>query len=375
MAARTATKAVTPAAAAPSIPNVEQRLRALGYVASSVTRAAMEERPRGDPKDTIGLYNLLKLAAQRLGDGQSRRRHRQGAAGARRRPGGHRGATRCSATCTRRRAGATDAIDAYQRALAVDPEHEGAAWGLALAYKAAGKDDEAEAGFERACQLNPRGAKPLYQLADLADAPQDFAEAARLLEQGLTLDADRPAFLVKLAEARIEMKQLDAGGDGAARGDRDQAGSGDGALQPRARPRGARRCAGRRCGVRGRDQAQPEAVAAALQPGEAARRQRPRAEAVRTSAPRWTSNPEFGTGYLYLAKALLDTGNLAGAEQAALRGLELEPGSRDRARSATSCSPTSTRGTGREAEAKQQVRCGPAEAERVSRSDEVRSEK
>ena len=33
----------------------------------------------------------------------------------------------------------------------------------------------------------------------------------------------------------------------------------------------------------------------------------------------------FGTGYLYLAKALADTGNLAGAEQAAVRGLRLNP--------------------------------------------------
>jgi predicted TPR repeat methyltransferase len=31
-----------------------------------------------------------------------------------------------------------EAIDAYRRALAVDAEHEGAAWSLALAYKNAG---------------------------------------------------------------------------------------------------------------------------------------------------------------------------------------------------------------------------------------------
>ena len=36
-------------------------------------------------------------------------------------------------------------------------------------------------------------------------------------------------------------------------------------------------------------------------------------------------NPSFGTGWLYLAKALLDTGDLEGAEQAALRGLQSSP--------------------------------------------------
>jgi tetratricopeptide (TPR) repeat protein len=37
------------------------------------------------------------------------------------------------------------------------------------------------------------------------------------------------------------------------------------------------------------------------------------------------NNPEFGTGYLYLAKTLLDTGDLKGAEQAALKGLAAKP--------------------------------------------------
>ena len=36
-------------------------------------------------------------------------------------------------------------------------------------------------------------------------------------------------------------------------------------------------------------------------------------------------NPGFGTGYLYLAKALLDANDLTGAEQAAKRGLDSKP--------------------------------------------------
>ena len=63
-----------------------------------------------------------------------------------------------------------EAIAAYKRALAIDPEHEGAAWSLALAYRDSGKLDEARAGFERVQQLNPRAARALYQLADLSAA-------------------------------------------------------------------------------------------------------------------------------------------------------------------------------------------------------------
>ena len=71
-----------------------------------------------------------------------------------------------------------EAIAAYKKALAIDPEHEGAAWSLALAYQDAGKLDEAKAGFERVRQLNARDARPLYQLAARSVRRGDFAGAA-----------------------------------------------------------------------------------------------------------------------------------------------------------------------------------------------------
>ena len=51
-------------------PEVEERLRSLGYVAATVSRATLADRIRGDPKDKIGLYNLLKRAAQDSVDGR-----------------------------------------------------------------------------------------------------------------------------------------------------------------------------------------------------------------------------------------------------------------------------------------------------------------
>jgi tetratricopeptide (TPR) repeat protein len=208
MATRMAAKAVAQQPRSVD-PAVEQQLRALGYVASTVTRAAMEDKPRGDPKDKIGLYNLLKRAAQdsvdgKLDDGIVKVREVLAAD-----PEVIEAFTMLGNMHTK--AGRpNEAIEAYKRALAVDPEHEGAAWSLALAYRDAGKDEEARAGFERVFQLNPRGAKSLYQLADISMREGEFAEAAKLLEQGLGLDADRAAFLVKLGEVRLELKQLDA---------------------------------------------------------------------------------------------------------------------------------------------------------------------
>jgi predicted Zn-dependent protease len=48
-------------------------------------------------------------------------------------------------------------------------------------------------------------------------------------------------------------------------------------------------------------------------------------EAVTRFREAVSSNPDFGTGYLYLAKALLDEDDLEGARDAARRGLGSKP--------------------------------------------------
>src|SRR6185295_1902520 len=189
-------------------PDVEERLRALGYVGSSVSPRALEDRPRGDPKDKIVLYNLLKLAgsdsvAGRLDDAVAKVRkvlqedaevveaylmlgnlntksHRQDAA-----------------------------IAAYQKALSLDDRHENAAFALALAYKQAERLDDAEAGFERVLRMNPRSTKAQWQLADLGMRRGDFARAERFLSSALAANVDRPPFLLKLGESQIQLAKHD----------------------------------------------------------------------------------------------------------------------------------------------------------------------
>jgi arylsulfatase A-like enzyme/cytochrome c-type biogenesis protein CcmH/NrfG len=359
---RTATKAVTQQPQAMD-PDTEQRLRALGYVASAPTRAAMENRPRTDPKDTIGLYNLLKIAAQDSVDGNLDAGIAKVQQVLDADPDVIEGYTMLGNMHTK--AGrAKDAIAAYQRALAVDSEHQGAIWDLALAYKAAGMEAEAKAGFERAFQLNPRGAKPLYQLADLAVRHQYFAEAARLLEQGLTLDADRPAFLTKLAEVRIAMNQLDQAETALTEAITIKS------EQPMAHYNRALvlEARGNAPGAIAEYEAEIKNSAKLSQPhfnlAKLLAASGRRAEAVTHFRAAVDLDPEFGTGYLYLAKALLDTGNLAGAEQAALRGLKLSPD--------PAIAPLGHfvladvyAGMGREAEAKQQVQRGRQMQSRV----------
>ncbi|MDH4063097.1 MAG: tetratricopeptide repeat protein, partial [Acidobacteriota bacterium] len=323
MATRTSARAVAQQPRSVD-PDVEQRLRALGYVASSVTRAALEDRPRGDPKDTIGLYNLLKRAAQdsvdgKLDDGIAKVREVLAAD-----PEVVEAYTMLGNMHTK--AGRSpEAIRAYQQALAIDPEHEGAAWSLALAYREAGKEDEARAGFERVLQLNPRGAKPLYQLADLAMQHREFDKAAALLEQGLGLDGDRAAFLVKLGEARLELQQLDAA---------------ERALRESIATKPDQPLAHFTLGLVLEARGTPAAAVAEYEAEIAAspKLYQPHfnlakllakagrgAEALTHFRAAVEKNPEFGTGHLYLAKALLDAGDLPGAEQAATRGLAANP--------------------------------------------------
>ena len=323
MVARTATSAM-PQKPRVVEPEVEERLRALGYVATTVSRAALTDRPRGDPKDMIGLYNLLKLAGQDSVLGQID-----------------------EVIAKVRKVLAVDpeviealtmlgnmhvkagrfgeAIAAYQRALAVDPEYEGAAWSLALAYRDAGKLEEARAGFERVRQLNPRGARPLYQLADLSVRRGDFAGAADILEKGLRLDGDRAAFLVKLGEARIELKQLDAAQAALldaikTKSDQSMAHYDLGLVYEAREEWPAAAMAYEAEIVVSPKLYQPHFNLAKLQT-----RAGRLADAVKNFRAAVEKKPEFGTGYLYLAKALLDTGDLAAAEQAATRGLASKP--------------------------------------------------
>ena len=102
-----------------------------------------------------------------------------------------------------------DAIAAYRRALEFDPDHEGAAFSLALAYKEGRRLDDAEAGFERVLALNPRNTKARFQLADLWMAERQFDRAEAVLHDALSLDVERAAFLVKLAECHIETRRFD----------------------------------------------------------------------------------------------------------------------------------------------------------------------
>src|SRR5262249_8105192 len=141
--ARTSSTARKDAAPRPVDPDVEARLRALGYVGSSISPAVMEERPRGDPKDKIALYNLMKQAGRDAVEG----RIDEGIAKVRQvlavDPDVVEAYLMLGNMNTKAKRDA-EALAAYQKALTLDPDNQSAAFSLALAYKNAGRTDAAE---------------------------------------------------------------------------------------------------------------------------------------------------------------------------------------------------------------------------------------
>jgi tetratricopeptide (TPR) repeat protein len=186
----------------------EERLAALGYVAGAVNLKSIDAPARGDPKDKIALYNLLKEAGTLSYEGKV-----DGAIAAVR-----------QALATdpdivegymllgnfyKKQKRPQEAIAAYRDALARDSEHQNALFSLALTYKDEGRLDEAQVGFERARALDPKNGKVLWQLADLYMRKGDAARAEAVINDALERKVDEHRLLLKLGESRIEAKRFD----------------------------------------------------------------------------------------------------------------------------------------------------------------------
>ena len=308
----------------PVDPEVEERLRALGYVGGSVSPRNLEDRLRGDPKDKIGLYNLLKLAgsdsvAGRVDDAIAK--VQQVLSEDKEVVEAHVMLGNLHTKAGRHAA----AIGAYQQALALDEGNENAAFALALAYKTAGNLDAAEAGFARVLQMNPRTTKAHWQLAEIWMTRGEFARAEQTLSTALTMNADRPAFLMRLGESQIQlgkhpeaekhlrealrlkpdlpMANYDLGVLHEARGDAAAAAD----------------------AYEAELSVSPRTYQAHFNLAKILSRANRVDDAVKHFRSAVDANPSFAAGYLYLAKALLDAGELKDSETAALKGLDANP--------------------------------------------------
>ena len=305
-------------------PDVEERLRALGYVGGSVSPRALEARPRGDPKDKIVLYNLLKQAGTdsvtgRIDDAIAKVDSVLAVD-----PTVVEAYIILGNLHTKAKRGDA-AIAAFQKALSLDDRNENAAFALALAYKQDGQLDAAQAGFERVLQMNARSTKAAWQLADIAARRRDFARAEALLTTALTRNVDRPPFLLKLAEAQIERSKFDEADKNLREALRLKPdlvmAHYDLGLIAEAKHDNGHALEEYQAELKNH----PTVYQAHFNLAKLMSREGRTADAVDHFRAAVSANRTFAAGYLYLAKSLLDAGELKESEEAALAGLAANP--------------------------------------------------
>jgi arylsulfatase A-like enzyme/Tfp pilus assembly protein PilF len=305
-------------------PETEERLAALGYVGGSVSARNLDERPRGDPKDKIALYNLLKIAGGDSVEG----RIDQAIAKVQKALAADPSiieAYNMLGNLNVKAHRPSEAAASYKKALEMDPEDQAAVFGLALLYKDQGRLDEALTGFERAKSMDPRNTRVLWQLADVRMRQGGFDKAETLLREGLAQKADRPTFLLKLGECHLELKrygEAEAEFREALKGRKDLENAHYNlALILEERGDLAQAIGEYEAELR----SHPSSFQASFNLAKLLLREGRTDEAVTRFRQAIASNHDFGTGYLYLAKALLDQGDLSGAREAAEKGLRSKP--------------------------------------------------
>ena len=300
------------------------QLAALGYLGGSSRVRVNEDEPLADPKDKIVLYNLLKAA----GTDSTEERVEEAMTKVRRvlaEDSGILEAHFILGNLFVKQEEWDGAIGAYREALSLDPEYKSAILGLADAYRLADRLDEAAAGYRRLLELDPNDNQAFYHLAEIHAAREEYEAALEVLA-GLEATGEEraPAHNLK-GECLLSLGRLDeAEAEFRLALEMDDLLSDawyNLALLFEERGDGSRAVDAyeTRLEMAPKDFRSHFNVAKLY----GAMGDRDRMEASFRAAI--GHNDEFAVGHLYLAKALLDRGELREAEETALRGLALEP--------------------------------------------------
>jgi arylsulfatase A-like enzyme/Tfp pilus assembly protein PilF len=307
-------------------PETRARLAALGYVGSFVATADGPVSERADPKDKIGLFNLMTTARD-IAKGSD--------------PGAE--AIAMLRTVVKEdpnvidawfmlgneyfKAGKfQDAVMQFSRALVLKPDYDLAIINMANAYRRMGKDAAALAGYEHYVLIDPKNAYVRYQIGEIYLDRGELPRAETEFEAALAIDP-------KLASARVATGVLAY--------QRGQVVQAEQILKDALALKADVRLAhfnlaliaegrgdegGAEAAYRKELEIHPTAYKAAFNLGRLKARQgnvQAAREFYKTSVE---INPEFAEGFFYLAKARLDEGRaLDEALTYARQGLALEP--------------------------------------------------
>lgn len=322
-AAEAASKPLGGAApATPADAETMKKLAALGYLGGVAVDPGRSFRDLADPKDKVGVYSRLVRANALVAAGDRAGAGRELAAITAEDPG----VVEAWYLAGNLRFEARDfegAARHYRRALQLQPAHDWARLGLADSLAGLGRVDDAILGYRQYLAAHPGSADVEYRFATMLLDAGRLAEAEAAYRGVLALDPRRAEAEVGLAAVAHQR-----GDDRAAFAALDRAL----AVDPKARFAELNRARFHAAAGRLEEARAAYLAAVAADPGhfqgwfELGRLQSrlgippPALAAMRRAAD---SRPDLGTGRVFVAEALAASGDLAGAEREAKRGLAL----------------------------------------------------
>jgi arylsulfatase A-like enzyme/Tfp pilus assembly protein PilF len=301
------------------------RLATLGYFGTFAASTVGDRRQLADPKDKIELFNLMIAARERAHDQSDP----EGALNT------LRGVVAKDANVvdawvligneySRRREFAR-ALDAFQRALALKPDYDLAAFNLANVYRTLDRDADAIAAYQRLLTLDPLNAQAHQKLADVLADQGKLDQAQASLNRALEIQPAMAAARNTLGALRLKRNDV-AGGEReiraalALKADLKLAHF-NLALAAEQREDWNAAIAEYQTEI----ELDPKSYKAQFNLGKIYERLGKTSEQRAAYHAAIESNPAFAEGHLFLAKLSLDQGELDEAVSLARRGIALNP--------------------------------------------------
>lgn len=188
-----------------------EKLQALGYIGSythTEAAAANGSEILADPKDKIALYNRIKIAQWYSAEGKTKEAM-ENIEQVLQEDSGIMEAHLVRGNLLMKEREFPEARKSFETALKKNPKYASAIFGMASAYEREKNWDAARSGFQRLTELDPNDSKAYFHLGDIALAQKQYPEALDLFKKVVELDPEQSIFRNRLGACYLEMKQYD----------------------------------------------------------------------------------------------------------------------------------------------------------------------
>ena len=299
-----------------------EKLQALGYIGTYTAPIVGEGGTLADPKEKIGLYNLLKIAQWKSADEKTDEALAD-ITEVLRIDSGILEAHLVQGNILMKKNQFAKARESFQAAIALNSTFTAAIFSLAVAFERDEQWDAARTGFERVLQIDPRDTKAYFHLGEIAAAEGQQQTALTHFRKAIEMDPESAAFRNRLGACLLELERFDEAiveiNKALEMNDRFPNAHFNRALVHESRSQWALAMQDYKKEV----ELFPESYPARFnlsrilrKAGDVVSERRELEECIKTQ-------PEYGVAYIYLAKNLMDTGgDLNRAEQLAADGIE-----------------------------------------------------